>query len=52
MRNFKGTIATDKVGSACDFEFEAEDNATEDEIETLARDAAFERIEWGFEEAA
>ena len=29
MRQFNGTIKTDRVGSDCEFEFEAEDDATE-----------------------
>lgn len=50
MRVFKGKISTDKIGSTCEFEFEVEDTATDDEIEQAARDAAFEHIEWNFNE--
>lgn len=50
MRVFKGNISTDKIGSACEFEFEVEDTATEEEIEQAARDAAFEHVEWNFKE--
>lgn len=37
-------------GCRMEFEFEVEDGATEQEIEEMARCAAFECIEWGFEE--
>ena len=50
MRIFKGTIATDIQGSDCAFEFEVEDDATKSEIETEARQAAFDRIEWSYAE--
>lgn len=49
MKLYKGYVATNKVGSDCDFEFEADDDATEDEIGELAREAMFEQIEWNFE---
>lgn len=49
MKTYKGYVATNKVGSDCEFEFEADDDATEDEIEELAREAIFEQIEWNFE---
>lgn len=51
MRHFKGYIKTDKVGSRCEFEFEVEDDASEEEIDEVARDVAFDRIEWFYEEA-
>lgn len=50
MKQYRGSIKTDKVGSDCYFEFEAEDDASPEEIEAEARDAAFEKIEWYFEE--
>lgn len=50
MKQYRGSIKTDKIGSECEFVFEAEDDATPEEIEAEARDAAFERIEWHFEE--
>jgi|GEM_PF-841257 len=50
MRVFKGKISTDKIGSTCEFEFEVEDAATEEEIEQAAREAAFEHVEWNFKE--
>ena len=45
MRKFKGKISTNLVGSACAFEFEVEDDATEEEIEEAGRDAAFNWID-------
>ncbi|WP_169126103.1 DUF7167 family protein [Aromatoleum evansii] len=52
MRTFKGVIRTDIDGSDCEFEFEVADDATEEEIEVEARDAAFNHIEWSYKEAA
>ena len=51
MRKFIASIATSKVGSQCDAEFEVDDDATEEQIEEAARDAAFEYIDWWWEEA-
>lgn len=51
-RKFKGTVATDKIGSECDFEFEVDDDATEADIEHEAREAAFDLIQWNYEEVA
>jgi len=48
MKRIQGSIATDKVGSRCHFDFEVDDDCTPEEIEELAREAAFERIEWGY----
>lgn len=50
MRTFKGKIATDNQGSECEFEFEVADNATQDQIEAEAREAAFDRVQWSFKE--
>lgn len=50
MRKFKGEINTNKVGSQCEFEFEVEDDATEEEIEEEARQSAFEYVDWYFDE--
>jgi len=49
MKHFTGMIRTDKVGSECEFEFEAENDATDEEIEQEAREAAFNCIEWNYE---
>lgn len=50
MKRFKGVIRTDRVGSDCEFEFEVEDNANQEEIELEAREAAFNYVEWNFHE--
>ena len=50
MRTFTGSIGTNKIGSDCKFEFEVEDDATPEQIESAAREAAFENIEWNFKE--
>lgn len=50
MRTFKGVIRTDQQGSECEFEFEVEDDATEDQINAEARDAAFQHVEWNYKE--
>lgn len=50
MRTFKGFIRTDAVGSECEFEFEVEDNATDDEVEQEAKQAAFDCVEWNYQE--
>jgi hypothetical protein len=52
MRKFKGVVRTNKVGSGCEFEFETEDEATPEQIEEDARDAAFQHIEWHYDETA
>jgi len=48
MKKIKGYIRTDKVGSTCEFEFELEDDATSEQIDEYAREAAFDRIEWSY----
>ena len=50
MKKFTGVIRTNKVGSDCHFEFEAEDDATEEEIDEIAREFAFESIDWHYEQ--
>ncbi|AUZ62058.1 hypothetical protein PRJ_5500 (plasmid) [Pseudomonas sp. XWY-1] len=50
MRTFKGSIKTDVQGSDVEFEFEVEDNATQAEIESEAKQAAFEHVDWIYEE--
>ena len=50
MRIFKGIIRTDKVQSECEFCFEVEDDANEEEIEKEAKDSAFNHVEWWYEE--
>ena len=50
MRKYVGFIATDVSGSRCEFSFEVADNASDDEIDDEARQAAFDRVEWGYHE--
>ena len=50
MRTFTGVIRTDNVGSECEFEFEVEDDATPEQIEFEAWEAAFNHIEWSYSE--
>jgi hypothetical protein len=48
---YVGYIKTSKVGSDCEFEFEAPADTPPDELEEWARDVAFNYIEWSFEPA-
>jgi hypothetical protein len=48
MRTFSGTIKTDVQGSDTHFEFEVDDNATPEQIEEEAKQAAFDCVEWYF----
>ncbi|MBA1280277.1 DUF7167 family protein [Stutzerimonas stutzeri] len=50
MRQFKGTIKTDVQGSEVVFDFEVEDDATQEQIDEEAKQAAFEFVQWHFEE--
>lgn len=50
MRKFRGYIGTNQVGSDVYFEFEVPDNATDEEIEEVARDEAFNWVDWHFTE--
>jgi len=50
MKKFTGVICTNKVGSDCHFEFEVEDDATEEEIDEMAKEVAFESIDWYYEQ--
>lgn len=50
MKTYKGSVSTNMVGSDCEFEFEAEDDATDEEIDELAREAMFNEIEWYYDE--
>ena len=47
-RIVKGTVRTRKVGSAVEFELEVDDSDSDDDIEQLAREAMFDRIEWDY----
>jgi hypothetical protein len=48
---YVGYIRTNVVGSDCKFEFEAPSDMPADELEELARDVAFDYIDWNFEPA-
>jgi hypothetical protein len=58
IMQFKGEISTWIVGSACEFEFEVEphevegmtDQEREAYIEASGREAAFQYIEWHFDQ--
>jgi len=50
VKLYVGRISTDIVGSDVSFEFEIEDNATEDEIHEAAKESAYEHIEFSYEE--
>ena len=52
MRKFEGSISTNKVGSGCSFVFEVEDDASQETIESEARQAAFDNIDWSFKEVS
>lgn len=47
-----GYIMTNKIGSKCEFEFEIDeeelDLLTEEDIDDLAKEAAFQNIEWNY----
>lgn len=50
MRFYTGTIQTDVQGSAVEFEFEVADDATDEQIEEEAKQAAFDHIQWSYQE--
>lgn len=49
MRKVTGCVCTNKNGSDCHFEFHVDDDATEKEIEELARESMFDLIDWHFD---
>jgi hypothetical protein len=49
VRQFTGVIRTDKQGSDCEFEFEVEDDATAEQIDAEAQEAASALIECHYE---
>ena len=49
MKKIKVWWDTDFVGSDGFDEIEVEDNATDDEIEEIAKDVAFNHFSWGWE---
>ncbi|MCJ2370009.1 MULTISPECIES: hypothetical protein [Pseudomonas] len=50
MRTFTGTIKTDVQGSEVEFEFEVEDDATQEQIDDEAKQAAFDCVQWHYNE--
>ena len=50
MRKFEGHISMSLNGCTVKFEFEVDDDATEEEIEETAREAAFDVIDWSYDE--
>lgn len=50
MRRFKGVVRTNVHGSDIDFEFEVEDDATEQEIADAAHEEAIQWIDIGWDE--
>ena len=50
MRKFKGYISTGTLGGTRKFDFEVEDDATEEEIQDVAWEDAQNYIEFGYEE--
>lgn len=50
MRKIRAYLHTDLAGCTIEDEFEVDDNASNDEIEEIAKDAMFYHIDWGWEE--
>lgn len=48
MKKYIGFIETNRVGSKCEFEFEADELATEEELEELAKESAFNLVNWNY----
>lgn len=51
MRKIKVYLETGFAGCRIEEEIEVEDDATDAEVEDLAREAIFDRIDWGWYEA-
>lgn len=51
MKRVTVRVSTNRVGSECKDSFEVEDDATEEEIEEMAKDAMFSMIEWNWDVA-
>jgi hypothetical protein len=49
VKKFKGSVRLGLVGCVREFEFEVEDDVTDEEIEQIAREVAFEYIDWNYE---
>lgn len=50
MKKIKVSVGTNRVGSTVTREFEVEDNATEEEINTEAWETAMDMIDYSWEE--
>lgn len=48
MRLIKGHTETGFAGSNHEWEFEVEDDATDEEIQEMAHQLAFENIDWSY----
>ena len=50
MRKIKWIVTTGGATSEYSGEFEVDDNATDEEIEEMAKDEAFNCVDWGWDE--
>jgi hypothetical protein len=50
MRKFKGTVATNKVGSKVEFEFECDDDDTDEQIEEYFNEIIWDKVETWYKE--
>lgn len=50
MKHYKGYVKTNILGSDMEFEFDMEDDATEEEINNIALECMWECIEMDYEE--
>lgn len=52
MRSFRGQLSINMLSEPIDFEFNMEDDATDEQIEAAAKEAAIEEVglEWEWEE--
>ena len=51
MKKYKGYVKTDRAGSTTEFEFEVEDDATEEQIQEIALECMWDCIEMNYEES-
>lgn len=51
MRKIKAYLETGFAGCRIEEEFEVEDDATDAQVEEQAREAIFDRVDWGWHEA-
>lgn len=50
MRKIRAWIRTSKVGSKCEDVIEVPEGISDNDLEELARDVAFNYMEWGYED--